>query len=55
MYDNLERHGVEAQKNLYADPGDKVIDVYVRSKAAGKTADPRVRGGRGVNAARQDF
>jgi hypothetical protein len=39
MYNNLEKHGVEAQKNLYADPGDKVIDVYVRSKAAGKTAD----------------
>lgn len=39
MYNNLEKYGVEAQKKLYADPGDKVIDVYSRSKAAGNTAD----------------
>lgn len=39
MYDNLEKHGVQAQKDLYAAPGDKVIDVYARSKAAGKTSD----------------
>jgi hypothetical protein len=37
MYDNLEREGVAAQKRLYANPGDKVIDVYVKSKAAGRT------------------
>lgn len=37
MYDNLERYGVDAQKRLYADAGDRVIDEYVRSKAAGKT------------------
>ena len=39
MYNNLEKYGVEAQKKLYANPGDKVIDVYARSKAAGKTSD----------------
>lgn len=39
MYNNLEKYGVAAQKDLYADPGDKVIDTYVRSKAAGNTAD----------------
>jgi hypothetical protein len=37
MYNNLESEGVEAQKELYADAGDKVIDVYVASKAAKKT------------------
>lgn len=39
MYNNLERYGVEAQKKLYAPAGDKVIDVYAKSKAEGKTAD----------------
>lgn len=39
MFNNLEKHGVEAQKKLYAAPGDKVIDVYVRSKAAGNTSE----------------
>jgi hypothetical protein len=39
MYDNLEKYGVEAQKKLYANPGDRVIDVYARSKAAGNTSD----------------
>src|SRR3954464_6203331 len=38
MYNNLESKGVEAQKGLYLDAGDKVIDVYVASKAAKKTA-----------------
>ena len=39
MYNNLEVHGVKAQRELYAAAGDKVIDVYAESKAAGKTAD----------------
>ncbi len=39
MYDNIETYGVKAQKKLYAGPGDKVIDVYVEQKAAGKTRD----------------
>jgi hypothetical protein len=39
MYNNLEGEGVDAQKELYADAGDKVIDVYVASKAAKKTPD----------------
>lgn len=39
MYNNLEKYGVAAQKDLYADPGDKVIDAYVRSKAAGNTSE----------------
>lgn len=42
MFNNLEKHGVESQKRLYAAPGDKVIDVYVRSKSAGNTAE-RIR------------
>ena len=32
MYNNLETHGVEAQKKLYAAAGDQVIEVYVASK-----------------------
>jgi hypothetical protein len=36
MFDNCERYGAEAQKKLYARAGDQVIDVYVRSKAAGR-------------------
>jgi len=39
MFDNCERHGPEAQRKLYARAGDQVIDVYVRSKAAGKAHD----------------
>ncbi len=39
MYHNLETEGVDAQKGLYADAGDKVIDVYVASKAEKKTPD----------------
>lgn len=39
MYNNLEKYGVAAQKKLYAAAGDKVIDVYAKSKAANKSAD----------------
>jgi hypothetical protein len=39
MYDNLEAHGVAQQKALYAAAGDQVIDVYAKSKAAGKSPD----------------
>jgi hypothetical protein len=39
MYDNLERHGVAAQKDLYKAPGRAVIDVYFHFKAMGQTAD----------------
>jgi hypothetical protein len=39
MYDNCERHGAESQKGLYAAAGDKVIDVYVMEKRAGKAPD----------------
>lgn len=38
MYDNLVAYGVAHQKALYANPGDRVIDVYAAGKAAGKTA-----------------
>lgn len=37
MFNNIEAKGVEHQKNLYGPFGDKVIDVYVAEKAAGKT------------------
>lgn len=36
MYDNLERHGIAHQKELYGRGGDAVIDVYAKSKKAGK-------------------
>lgn len=39
MYDNLERHGVEHQRALYAAGGRRVIDTYVRSRDAGKSRD----------------
>ena len=39
MFDNCEKHGADAQRKLYARAGDQVIDVFVRSKAAGKSPD----------------
>jgi hypothetical protein len=39
MFDNLEEHGVVAQKQLYKAPGQAVIDVYVSCRAMGKNAD----------------
>jgi hypothetical protein len=36
MFDNLEKTSVAAQKSLYGPNGDKVIDVYVAAKKAGK-------------------
>jgi hypothetical protein len=39
MYDNLQRQGVEEQRRLYGPYGDKVIDVYVAAKAAGRSPD----------------
>lgn len=39
MFNNLEKYGVEHQKNLYGSSGDRVIDVYAKSKAQGKTSD----------------
>lgn len=39
MFNNIVKHGVEQQKGLYAAAGDKVIDVYVVQKKAGKNAD----------------
>lgn len=38
MFNNIEAHGVAAQKALYAAAGDQVIDVYVAKKAGKKTA-----------------
>jgi hypothetical protein len=38
MFENLERVGVKAQKDLYGPFGDMIIDVYAQGKAAGKTA-----------------
>ncbi len=39
MYNNLETEGVEKQHTLYGHGGDQVIDVYVKSKTAGKSRD----------------
>lgn len=40
MYDNCENYGTKSQYDLYSkEGGDKVIDVYVAGKAAGKTRD----------------
>jgi hypothetical protein len=38
MNDNIVSKGVASQKRLFGPAGDKVIDVYVASKQAGKTA-----------------
>src|SRR6185369_15345312 len=38
MFNNLETHGVKAQKALYEAAGDLVIDVYSAKKDEGKTA-----------------
>jgi len=43
MYNNLEEYGVEAQKTLYASPGDKVIDVYDTAKKEGKSQEEIVQ------------
>jgi hypothetical protein len=37
MYNNILSRGVEDQKALYGSYGDKVIDVYIEQKAAGKS------------------
>jgi hypothetical protein len=37
MYGNIETHGVDNQKALYAAAGDMVIDAYSQAKKAGKT------------------
>lgn len=37
MFNNIESHGVAAQKKLYAAAGDAVIDEYVVAKKAKKT------------------
>ena len=39
MFDNLEAHGVAAQKMLYKAPGQAVIDVYASMRAMGHNAD----------------
>ena len=39
MFDNLEAHGVAAQKQLYKAPGQAVIDVYASMRAMGHTGD----------------
>jgi hypothetical protein len=39
MFNNIVSHGVAQQRALYAAAGDKVIDVYVAQKNAGKTSD----------------
>ena len=42
MYENIESQGVDAQKRLYAAPGDKVIDVFVRCRADGKSREATI-------------
>ncbi|MEI6408221.1 MAG: hypothetical protein WCR52_02465 [Bacteroidota bacterium] len=37
MYNNIVNQGVDAQKKLYGPYGDKVIDVFIAQKAAGKS------------------
>jgi hypothetical protein len=38
MFNNIVNTSVKKQKNLYGANGDKVIDVFVAQKAAGKSA-----------------
>lgn len=37
MYENIDKHGVDDQKELYGGYGDKVIDVYAELKAKNKS------------------
>ena len=39
MYDNCRAHGSDSQRDLYGAAGDKVVDVFDASTAAGKDAD----------------
>jgi hypothetical protein len=39
MYNNLEAHGVAAQKILYKAPGQAVIDIYEHCRSQGMNAD----------------
>lgn len=38
MYDNLVRYGVTAQRKLYKDAGNQVIDVFENQTSIGQTA-----------------
>ncbi len=44
MYANIERHGVEQQKWLYAAAGDNIIDTYVKLKHLNKTKQQIISG-----------
>lgn len=39
MFDNLQRHGVRHQRQLYGPKGDQIIDVYEQRRAAGDGRD----------------
>ena len=43
MYDNIQNQGVEAQKRLYAAPGDRVVDAYVAGQQAGLSREEIVQ------------
>lgn len=43
MYNNLERKGVFYQKKLYGKYGDQVIEVYEKSKKAGKNREQIIK------------
>jgi hypothetical protein len=39
MYDNIERYGIKAQRQLYKAAGNLIIDVYESQKSMGATGD----------------
>lgn len=43
MFNNIKNEGVAAQKKLYADAGDQVIDVFVAAQKAGKNRDETIK------------
>lgn len=39
MFNNLEQHGVAAQRRLYKTPGNRIIDAYVAARKLGRSDD----------------
>lgn len=44
MFENIERHGVDHQKQLYGNYGDRVIDHYSALKQSGKSRSEIIAG-----------
>lgn len=44
MFENIERHGIDHQKRLYGNYGDRVIDHYLILKQSGKNRSEIITG-----------